>query len=574
MSQLPSTFPDLLKYLRKQAGLTQDEMGRAVGYSGAQVARLEAGSRKPDVSTVAALFLSALHLRVDSPAASQLVALAGQGSLAKNADPMRLLVKLLKAGNYAETAELLIEHVDWLLGAGEAPAAAECAQQVLHNAPRAALTPALRSQLNAACGDLLVNTVQTDVAENAYRTAIELCDEARVRTHLTLKLINCLLNRSQAKDAMLLLNTLAPHIDGADALLASQHAASEATAHYMLTQVDQAAACAERALQLSEPALLLAPRQAEGARAMAYNVLAAVNRYRQNAQIALNYYGRAAESAKRAGKLQMEARALYGAATILYDIGQTEAAIQRCQAALAQARATHDDSLVSRALNTLGVIYQAAMRLDEALEMFQASHRIKQERGDRSGMLMTANGIGNTLLWMGRAPEACRLLTRALLENDDVGEKLFRAVSMDTLALAHLVCGEFAIADAMLVALSANPIMAEHSWLKMQVAVHQALLLLSTRSDQLAWPLLAAVAELPTNAEACIELLLVQALCAWLEQHDLAAMRQLCDQAAQRAEAAGYQCLLQAAHRVRNMPENAPPATLIYPLSLTTDQPC
>ncbi|HNB88695.1 MAG TPA: helix-turn-helix transcriptional regulator, partial [Anaerolineales bacterium] len=52
-----NTFGDALKYLRKRAHLTQDELGRAVGYSREQIARLENGSRVPDLAVVAALFV-------------------------------------------------------------------------------------------------------------------------------------------------------------------------------------------------------------------------------------------------------------------------------------------------------------------------------------------------------------------------------------------------------------------------------------------------------------------------------------------------------------------------------------
>ena len=45
LTTLPDTFPEALRLMRKRARLTQDEMGRAVGYSREQIARLESGSR-------------------------------------------------------------------------------------------------------------------------------------------------------------------------------------------------------------------------------------------------------------------------------------------------------------------------------------------------------------------------------------------------------------------------------------------------------------------------------------------------------------------------------------------------
>src|SRR5919204_808089 len=56
------TFGDLLKYLRRRARLTQLELSIAVGYSEAQISRLEKNQRLPDLTAVKALFIPALHL--------------------------------------------------------------------------------------------------------------------------------------------------------------------------------------------------------------------------------------------------------------------------------------------------------------------------------------------------------------------------------------------------------------------------------------------------------------------------------------------------------------------------------
>jgi predicted ATPase/DNA-binding XRE family transcriptional regulator len=71
-----ATFGDLLKRLRQRARLTQEELGLAVGYSRAHVARLESGQRTPDPSAVKARFLEALDLSGEPDLAERLVALA------------------------------------------------------------------------------------------------------------------------------------------------------------------------------------------------------------------------------------------------------------------------------------------------------------------------------------------------------------------------------------------------------------------------------------------------------------------------------------------------------------------
>jgi WD40 repeat protein/transcriptional regulator with XRE-family HTH domain len=57
-----SNFGELLKYLRRRERLTQLELSITVGYSEAQISRLEQNQRLPDLAALKALFIPALHL--------------------------------------------------------------------------------------------------------------------------------------------------------------------------------------------------------------------------------------------------------------------------------------------------------------------------------------------------------------------------------------------------------------------------------------------------------------------------------------------------------------------------------
>src|SRR5512143_1425181 len=70
------TFGDLLKFLRRREQLTQRELSIAVGYSEAQIGRLEQNQRKPDVTAVKALFIPALHLEDEPDLARRFLELA------------------------------------------------------------------------------------------------------------------------------------------------------------------------------------------------------------------------------------------------------------------------------------------------------------------------------------------------------------------------------------------------------------------------------------------------------------------------------------------------------------------
>lgn len=71
-----TTFGDLLKFLRRRVGITQMELSIAVGYSDAQISRLEQNLRLPDIPTIQARFVSALDLEHEPKAVARLLDLA------------------------------------------------------------------------------------------------------------------------------------------------------------------------------------------------------------------------------------------------------------------------------------------------------------------------------------------------------------------------------------------------------------------------------------------------------------------------------------------------------------------
>jgi len=71
-----TTFGDLLRFLRRRIGITQMELAIAVGYSDAQISRLEQNLRIPDIPTIEARFIPALDLEDEPQAIVRLLDLA------------------------------------------------------------------------------------------------------------------------------------------------------------------------------------------------------------------------------------------------------------------------------------------------------------------------------------------------------------------------------------------------------------------------------------------------------------------------------------------------------------------
>lgn len=70
-----TAFGDLLRYVRRRVGITQMELAHAVGYSDAQISRLEQNLRMPDLSTIESRFVPALALEDEPKVVARLLEL-------------------------------------------------------------------------------------------------------------------------------------------------------------------------------------------------------------------------------------------------------------------------------------------------------------------------------------------------------------------------------------------------------------------------------------------------------------------------------------------------------------------
>lgn len=84
-----STFGGFLRYLRIRTGLTQRELAVRVGYSEAQISRLEQDRRHPPRAVLLAKFVPALGIQGDSEARARLLDLAGSVPVQQPEQPER-----------------------------------------------------------------------------------------------------------------------------------------------------------------------------------------------------------------------------------------------------------------------------------------------------------------------------------------------------------------------------------------------------------------------------------------------------------------------------------------------------
>jgi len=97
-----TTFGDLLRFLRRRASITQLELSIAVGYSDAQISRLEQNLRLPDIPTIEARFVPALGLEGEPKAVERLLDLAAN---VRREDAPAFGVSPYKGLNYFDEAD-------------------------------------------------------------------------------------------------------------------------------------------------------------------------------------------------------------------------------------------------------------------------------------------------------------------------------------------------------------------------------------------------------------------------------------------------------------------------------------
>lgn len=82
-----SSFGELLKFLRRRAGLSQSELSIAVGYSKSQISRLERNERAPDAAALTARFVEALGLEKEKEWTARLLELSTERETASEDSP-------------------------------------------------------------------------------------------------------------------------------------------------------------------------------------------------------------------------------------------------------------------------------------------------------------------------------------------------------------------------------------------------------------------------------------------------------------------------------------------------------
>ncbi|MBI4674412.1 MAG: helix-turn-helix domain-containing protein, partial [Chloroflexi bacterium] len=597
------TFGELLKYLRRRARLTQDELGRAVGYSREQINRLERNQRLPDVLTLASLFVPALDLREEPELVARFMELAAAAhgetlpeqvqishtlerritlkpqrdgrALNARADKGRLsesqrdahraaaewaelaqgdVVEAARryglAGEFQHAADALSDQGILLFNQGKAEPAAAVIDELLSALQTRGLAqkfPDVMRVLLTTRGDLLINTARADQAEANYRQALALANGA-VRGTLVNRWSSALIQRGRAAEALALVQETLLQLAPSHRVLRAQLQVVAGGALLTLARYEESAQACTQALTLADEFALAMPLLAAGIRARAHNSLGAINAIRGERAAALAHWQNAVATAQLAGFRQLEFRAQGNIANLQYEQGALDAAEKACDAALAGLKSINDLQAAVKFIHLRANLHFVRGEIAESLALAQEACALKQQLGDRNSYLASLHQQVKALIVLGRWAEARASSAEGLQELERLKDQRTRGYWLTTLSEIEMLEDNPPRALEILRAVLELPGAAEDAKLSSDCANHFALATLTAGDAPAAAQWLTP--RETTTWETELECELITCLAHWAQADVNQALRRA-QNAATRARETGYWLFQKRAEKIQ-----------------------
>lgn len=606
---LADSFGAYLKSLRRRARLTQDELGRAVGYSREQINRLERNQRQPDTTTLASLFVPALDLRDNPELVARLLQLAAQARGEPVPAPLqishtiqhRVTLKTTRsrrgsesardahraaaewaelaqgdviqaaheyglAGDFKRAADTLTDQGTLLFNQGKADAAATVIDELLEALTHkglAAKYPDLLRALLTTRGDLLINTTRANEAEKNYQQALDLASGA-VRAALVYRWSNALTQRGRAAEALGLVQAALEQLAPEHRLLRAQMKLVEGGAQMMLSQYEQAIEANTDAIALADEFAVAMPMLAAGVRARAHNVLGALNAIRGQRAEAFYHWQNAVATARLAGIRTLEYRAQGNIANLEYEQGNLDDAEATCDAALVGLQSIGDMQAAAKFIHLRANLHFLRGEFEASAARAREACALKETLGDRNSYFASLHQFIKAQIVMGNLSEARRVAETNLPEVEALGDERTVGYWLTTLSEVEMLEDEVGQARTSLERVM-NSQGAEDPKLVSDCANHLAVAALAQGDAVAAQAILARVSDhtLETNLERDLVTVLASRMLG-----DTAAANSLVESVIERAGTSGYRHLERRAEKIkRALSESVqahPPARLMY----------
>jgi tetratricopeptide (TPR) repeat protein/transcriptional regulator with XRE-family HTH domain len=373
-------------------------------------------------------------------------------------DPVEASYHSCMAGDLADAAAVLVDHVEAIGAHGRSLAAADMAELVLVQARRqrnpdgskGGDTTAIQRGLLALRGDLLIHTLRAEEAEASYREALRLTEAPAARAQIAYRLARSLVQRGQAAEALQLVQRTAGALAPSEIELRAQLAAAEGQAYLLLSRYDAAIPAASQALRLTNQLGDSAAPAASETRARAHQVLGTVMRLRQNLDAALAHIQNAIRAAQQARMSGLALRYRVDEAKLLYYQGQLAALLERCVELLPQLRAVDDSYSVGQLYGLMALSHMLRGDLSAGLEAAEQGYAVRTAIGDMHGLGTAANQRARLLIVQGRTAEARPLVEQTLAAYELHREMHDVGFTLEKLAIVQMLEGDPAAAQVTL----------------------------------------------------------------------------------------------------------------------------
>jgi transcriptional regulator with XRE-family HTH domain/tetratricopeptide (TPR) repeat protein len=346
------------------------------------------------------------------------------------------------ASDLAAATAALIDNVEALSRRGKAFVAADIAEAVLIQAKRQrGDTNEIVRCLLTVRGDLLIHTLRAQEAETSYREALALTSAADERARITCRLAHSLTQRGQAAEAVRLCQAAAAVLAPDATALRAQLRAAESQAHLALSNLDSATEAADEALALADQFGAAQPWAAE-VRVHVQRALGFIKRYNQELDAALIYIQEAGRVAEQFGMTELAWRCRLDEAKLLFTYGRLGPALDLCDVIIPQLRTYGDSYGLGQVYGIMALSNLLRGDLDSGLAAAEQGYALREEIGDRQGLVMAANQRALLLITLDRLPEARALIERTLAGHDLTGDMYELGFALEKLAIIQMVDGD------------------------------------------------------------------------------------------------------------------------------------
>jgi ATP/maltotriose-dependent transcriptional regulator MalT/DNA-binding XRE family transcriptional regulator len=465
-----------------------------------------------------------------------------------------------RANQLQSAAEVLTDRAGDIINRAQAFAAVEVVDELIARARRTKKNATPLRLLLTLRGDLLASTTRANEAEANYREALTLTAQPAPRADIAIRLAQNLSARNRAAEALALTQRTARDLNDSHPLLLAQLAAAEGQAQLTLSKFDDAARAAELARRLAEQFKLAMPSQAAQVQAQAGLTLGIVSNIRGQSQAALDYWQRAIAAARAANWKSIEYRCRANIGIVLYQHGDWAGALENYRAALFGARALADSNVAARVLGNLAILHHLRGELDAALDVAAQMRELKEQMGDSLGVANADNTRASVLLALHRLDEARALSAATVDQVERAGDRRMLGGCLDTLAQILLAQGNVAAArDTLQRALDLPEAQNDASLVK-DLRHHRAFALLASGNADAAQRELVDIAA-SDDPKAFIERKLVEGWIA-LARGERPAAADCARAARARVEASGYALYQNAAARLADAASAPSPSPL------------